>query len=133
LKGILHSAGIADDATVLSIDWSKFESVFGAKVYGSWNLHLLTKDLQLDFCVLYPTITNFGDYISLKTHNYSSIAAVLGNAGQCNYAAANFFMDALAHYRYHKKKGKEKVNLCLDVELDCQDLVSTGVHGRRLG
>jgi acyl carrier protein len=52
------------------------------KVWGSWNLHELTQDLGLDYFVL-----------------FSSAAALLGNSGQSNYAAANAFMDGLAHYR----------------------------------
>eukprot|EP00026_Physarum_polycephalum_P000105 Phypoly_transcript_00105.p1 GENE.Phypoly_transcript_00105~~Phypoly_transcript_00105.p1 ORF type:complete len:2244 (+),score=346.95 Phypoly_transcript_00105:709-6732(+) len=82
LKGILHSAGVAEDVSLIKSNWSKFESVFGPKVFGSWYLHLLTKDLNLDFFVF-----------------YSSVAATLGNPGQTNYAAANYFMDALARYR----------------------------------
>jgi hypothetical protein len=107
LKGILHTAGIADDISLLKSDWSKFESVFGPKVYGSWYLHLLTKELKLDFFVLYPLIHMFFLLLFIDPLvwfffdklNYSSIAASFGNAGQTNYSAANYFMDVLARYR----------------------------------
>ena len=52
------------------------------KVAGSWYLHTLSQDLPLDFFVC-----------------FSSAASVVGSWGQGNYAAANAFMDALAHYR----------------------------------
>ena len=53
-----------------------------AKIAGAWNLHALTREMPLDFFVL-----------------YSSISAILGAPGQANHAAANAFMDALAHHR----------------------------------
>jgi len=62
--------------------WSAFEKVMAAKVQGSWNLHQLTQALPLDFFV-----------------GFSSIASLTGSPGQGNYAAANAFLDALAHYR----------------------------------
>ncbi|NEO96076.1 MAG: KR domain-containing protein, partial [Moorea sp. SIO3G5] len=52
------------------------------KVAGTWHLHQLTLDLPLDFFVC-----------------FSSMASMLGSPGQGNYAAANGFMDAIAHYR----------------------------------
>ena len=82
LRGIIHAAGVLDDVLVRQAEWSHFETVLGAKVAGAWHLHELTAADRLDFFVL-----------------YSSTASLLGAAGQANYAAANAFLDALAHHR----------------------------------
>jgi len=52
------------------------------KVMGGWLLHRLLQDDPLDFFIL-----------------FSSAGSVLGQPGQGNYAAANAFLDALAHHR----------------------------------
>lgn len=82
LRGVIHCAAVFDDGMMLQQDWSRFERVFAPKVQGTWNLHQSTRELPLDFFVL-----------------FSSVASVLGNAGQSNYVAANSFLDSLAHYR----------------------------------
>ncbi|HEY3062327.1 MAG TPA: SDR family NAD(P)-dependent oxidoreductase, partial [Chloroflexota bacterium] len=82
LRGVVHAAGVLDDATLIRQDWQRFMRVLSPKVEGAWNLHCLTHDRPLDFFVL-----------------FSSAAALLGSAGQANYAAANAFLDALAHRR----------------------------------
>jgi myxalamid-type polyketide synthase MxaB len=83
LRGIVHAAGVLDDGTLLQQTWERFEHVMAAKMRGSWNLHTLTKDVPLDFFVL-----------------FSSAASVFGSPGQSNYSAANAFLDSLAHYRW---------------------------------
>jgi myxalamid-type polyketide synthase MxaB len=82
LKGIIHAAGILDDGSLLQLSWERFEGVMAPKVAGAWNLHQLTQDLPLDFFAC-----------------FSSVASLLGSPGQGNYAAANAFLDGLAHYR----------------------------------
>jgi myxalamid-type polyketide synthase MxaB len=82
LRGIVHAAGVLDDGVLLQQTWERFRRVMAPKVEGTWNLHAMTQDLPLDFFVC-----------------FSSVASLLGNAGQGNYAAANAFMDALAHQR----------------------------------
>jgi acyl transferase domain-containing protein/pimeloyl-ACP methyl ester carboxylesterase/acyl carrier protein len=82
LRGIVHAAGVLDDGLLLSQDWARFHRVLSPKVEGAWNLHALTRALPLDFFVL-----------------FSSTAALLGSPGQASYAAANSFLDALAHHR----------------------------------
>lgn len=82
LRGIIHAAGVLDDGVLLQQTWERFTHVMGAKVDGSWNLHALTSHLSLDFFIL-----------------FSSGVSLIGFAGQGNHAAANAFMDALAHYR----------------------------------
>ncbi len=82
LRGVFHAAGVLEDAMLLQQDAARFERVMAPKVAGAWNLHNQTRDLPLDLFVL-----------------FSSAAAVLGSPGQGNYAAANAFLDALAHMR----------------------------------
>jgi acyl transferase domain-containing protein len=82
LKGIVHSAGVLDDGVAMQQTWDRLRGVFAPKIAGAWNLHLASAALPLDFFVL-----------------YSSLASVLGSAGQANYAAGNAFVDALAHLR----------------------------------
>ncbi|KTD11309.1 type I polyketide synthase [Legionella jamestowniensis] len=85
LKGIFHTAGILADGLWMSLTWQQFTDVFQAKVLGSWHLHRLSieLDLKLQHFIL-----------------FSSISSLLGSAGQTNYAAANAFLDGLAHYRH---------------------------------
>ncbi len=83
LKGIIHGAGIIDDAVLTNLNWNKFMEVFSAKVIGTWNLHQLSAQYSLDFFI-----------------SFSSLTAVLGAYGQANYAAANAFMDACMHQRF---------------------------------
>ena len=82
LRGVVHAAGVIDDATLAELDPARFAPVLAPKVQGSWNLHQATAGLALDFFVC-----------------FSSGAALMGSPGQGNYAAANSFMDALAQER----------------------------------
>jgi acyl transferase domain-containing protein/thioesterase domain-containing protein len=82
LKGVIHAAGVLDDGVLTALDWRRIERVMAPKVSGAWNLHLSTRELPLDFFVL-----------------FSSTASMFVSPGQANYAAANAFLDALAHHR----------------------------------
>jgi len=82
LRGVIHAAGVLDDGVVSGQSAERFERVLAPKVQGAWNLHTLTKDLDLDAFVL-----------------FSSVASWMGTGGQSNYAAANAFLDALAAAR----------------------------------
>jgi acyl transferase domain-containing protein/acyl-CoA synthetase (AMP-forming)/AMP-acid ligase II/acyl carrier protein len=82
LKGVLHFAGILDDGVLTELNRARLDAVMAAKVSGAWNLHNQTLKMPLDLFV-----------------QFSSAASLLGSAGQSNYAAANAFLDALAHYR----------------------------------
>jgi len=82
VRGVLHAAGVLEDAPLSQHDRGGLERVMAPKVTGAWNLHRLTEQRELDFFVV-----------------FSSAAAVLGSPGQGNYAAANAFLDGLAHYR----------------------------------
>jgi len=82
LKGVVHAAGVIDDATVERLSTRQLDAALAPKVDGAWHLHELTAQLSLSMFVL-----------------FSSVAGVLGNPGQGNYAAANAFLDGLAAYR----------------------------------
>jgi acyl transferase domain-containing protein/NADPH:quinone reductase-like Zn-dependent oxidoreductase/NAD(P)-dependent dehydrogenase (short-subunit alcohol dehydrogenase family)/acyl carrier protein len=80
LRGIVHAAGILDDAVVMHLSAARFESVMAAKVGGALAMDAKVQSGDLDFLIY-----------------YSSVAGVLGNPGQANYAAANATLDSLAH------------------------------------
>ncbi|WP_434101681.1 SDR family NAD(P)-dependent oxidoreductase [Methylocaldum gracile] len=82
LDGILHSAGVTQDAFLRNKTPAQIEAVLRAKVAGLVNLDEATADQALDFLVL-----------------FSSLSGELGNVGQGDYAGANAFMDAYAEYR----------------------------------
>lgn len=82
LNGILHSAGAIRDNFILKKTAEEIRQVFGPKVAGTVHLDHATRDIDLDFFVL-----------------FSSAVSVFGNAGQADYAAASGFMDGFAASR----------------------------------
>lgn len=98
LAGVIHGAAVLDDASIPSMDMTRFERVFKPKAQGAWNLHeaTLAAGADLDFFLM-----------------LSSISAVFGVIGQVNYAASNFFQDSLAQYRRQQGLSATSVNLGL--------------------
>lgn len=92
--GVIHAAGTLGDGSVVHQSWDAFRAVLLPKVIGAVNLHRQTLDYQLDFFML-----------------CSSISALFGSAGQLNYAAANAFLDALAHHGHRNAECSLSINL----------------------
>jgi acyl transferase domain-containing protein/NAD(P)-dependent dehydrogenase (short-subunit alcohol dehydrogenase family)/acyl carrier protein len=82
LRGVVHAAGVLEDALLGALSVEQLERVMSPKVDGAFHLHELTAHLELSEFVL-----------------FSSAAGLIGSPGQANYAAGNAFLDALAQYR----------------------------------
>ena len=92
LQAVVHMAGVLADAPIEAIRPEQVATVLAPKVLGAWNLHQLTREMDLSSFVL-----------------FSSMAGVVGSPGQGVYAAANAYLDGLAAYR--KRHGLPAVSL----------------------
>src|SRR5438067_11260843 len=82
LRGVFHAAVVFRDCALTEMKQEDLAAVLAPKVTGAWNLHRQTRRMPLDCFVL-----------------FSSLSSIIGSPGQANYAAANAFLDALAHHR----------------------------------
>lgn len=94
LNGLIHCAGNLEDDYLIRKDWDSFLRVLAPKISGTQNLDRATAALDLDFFVL-----------------FSSISSTFGNLAQTDYAYANGFLDHFVAYRNSlaqsgKRKGK---------------------------
>lgn len=94
IHGVIHSAGVLRDSYIRNKTLADMQAVMAPKVQGTLNLDQLTANDELDFFVL-----------------FSSMSAIGGNPGQSDYCYANYFMDSFAIEREAarvggKRKGK---------------------------
>jgi malonyl CoA-acyl carrier protein transacylase len=87
IDGIIHGAGVLRDGFLGQMTPDDFSVVTDVKFLGAWNLFSAAEKAGLKFFV-----------------GLSSVAAIQGNAGQVNYAAANRVMSALVRYLGPKNK-----------------------------
>ena len=81
IDGIVHTAGTVDDNLIALKTIDQCAAVLHAKVRGTLVLNEVFDISQLDFMLL-----------------YSSISSFTGLQGQIDYAAANCFLDGFAHW-----------------------------------
>ncbi len=82
IKGVVHAAGVVDDAPILTKSPMAIEDVFTPKIHGTQVLDALFPDGRLDWMAL-----------------FSSTSTVTAPAGQVDYVAANEYLNAFAKSR----------------------------------
>ncbi|MEK5467298.1 amino acid adenylation domain-containing protein [Paenibacillus sp. FSL P2-0089] len=87
INAVIHAAGVPGEGVIGRKDRNKLRAVLQPKVNGTWILHQLTKDDELDYFMM-----------------FSSVASLAGGAGQSDYTAANTYLDSFADYLRNCKK-----------------------------
>ncbi|KAJ5389914.1 polyketide synthase [Penicillium cataractarum] len=98
IRGVLQCAAVLEDSIYHNMTHAQWRTATRPKMHGSMILHRLLLQCELQFFVM-----------------LSSIAGVVGNRSQANYAAGNTFQDALAHYR--RSQGLPAVSIDLGLML----------------
>ncbi|WP_438018415.1 SDR family NAD(P)-dependent oxidoreductase [Sorangium sp. So ce315] len=99
LSGIVHSAGVLRDGFVIHKTHEAFRAVLAPKVRGAVHLDRATRDLPLDFFIL-----------------FASVSGVFGNLGQSDYALANAFMDRFAERRNERVRAGARRGRTLSID-----------------
>lgn len=82
LGGVLHLAGVLDDALLSGLDLDRFRTTLAPKAFGASHLDRLTRDDDLEVFIV-----------------SSSVSSIFGSPGQANYATANAYLDGLVAQR----------------------------------
>ncbi|MFT7008181.1 MAG: polyketide synthase PksN [Colwellia sp.] len=98
LKGIIHSAGVLRDGLMMGQSKDDYEAVLSPKVQGALWLDHYSREIELDYLIL-----------------FSSITAAIGNAGQTNYGYANSFLDEFSQVRNQRVKQGERQGHTLSI------------------
>lgn len=100
IRGVIQSAAVLEDSIYDNMTYKQWANATRPKIQGSWLLHHLLAEAkqELQFFVM-----------------LSSIAGVVGNRSQANYASGNTYQDALANYR--RQQGLPAVSVDLGLML----------------
>lgn len=109
LRGVVHCAGSFSRTPVTAIDADVLRSGAGGKVYGAWNFHVLSP--KLDFFIM-----------------FSSFAGLVGYEKYATYAAANSFLDTLAHFRRGRGLASQSLDWGGWARAD-QESIDSSLHG----
>ncbi|MFP7654374.1 SDR family NAD(P)-dependent oxidoreductase [Chryseobacterium proteolyticum] len=99
INGVIHAAGLIEDSFIINKKADSFERVITPKVYGTINLDECLQNETLDFFIV-----------------FSSIASLMPNQGQCDYASANNFLDHMMEIRNRREieKGNHGISLAIN-------------------
>ncbi|KAK2758599.1 Type I Iterative PKS [Arachnomyces sp. PD_36] len=106
IRGVFQCAMVLRDTLFVNMSYEQWVESTRPKVQGSWNLHKHLPDV--DFFIM-----------------LSSFAAIFGNRGQSNYAAAGAYEDALAYHR--RSLGQHATTVDLGIIRDVGVLAETGI------
>ncbi|WP_367387378.1 SDR family NAD(P)-dependent oxidoreductase [Bacillus vallismortis] len=98
IDGVIHSAGIINDAFLIQKTKSEIQKVLEPKIYGTVLLDSLLQDEPLDFFIM-----------------FSSSSSIFGNIGQTDYALANRFVDLFADWREGLRQNKERSGISVAI------------------
>lgn len=114
IRGVIQMAMVLRDVPFEKMTHDQWVESTRSKVQGSWNLHVLFEGpAELDFFIM-----------------LASVAGIVGNEAQANYAAGNTYQDALAHYR--RARGLEGTAIDLGIMKDVGVVAEKGAVGKML-